>query len=315
MSGNSVFRSIIVPVDGSKLAEAAIPYALAIAAKARSKLRFVLVHEERYQPLQIDPANVYIKQLTRQYEGQLGSSLSSIIITGRAAPQLVQHAGEIGADLVVMSTHGWGGLRRAWLGSVADELIRSTDIPVMVVRPRADESLPVFDPKEILVPLDGSNLAEAALGPAADLARLWDAELALVQAVYPLNLAADPAFPLTGGYDSELTEMQRETAAGYVRTLSEALRARGIRASGVALSGQAPVPQCLIELAAPGRVSLVAIATHGRGGFRRLVLGSVSDKLVRAAEVPVLVIPAKSRHNRYRNPDLAGAGQTEGAAR
>src|SRR5215212_9167057 len=128
------FRSIIVPVDGSRLAEGAIPYALAIAERAKSKVRLVLVHPENYPPLLIEPAKVYLKELTGRLRKRLGQSLSSIILNGPTAASLVRHAREIEADLVVMSTHGHGGLRRAWLGSVTDQIIRSLEVPVLAVR-------------------------------------------------------------------------------------------------------------------------------------------------------------------------------------
>jgi len=306
-----MFRSIIVPVDGSRLAECAIPYAISVATRARSKVRFVLVYPEPHPPLLIEPVKGYLQQLTERYRPQLGSALSSIVLNGPAAVQLAQHAQEIGADLVVMTTHGWGGFRRAWLGSVADELIRTIDVPVLVVHPAEDGSLPPFEITEIMVPLDGSTLAETALEPAAELAKLWDAELSLVQMVYPTNLVSDPALPIPGGYDPELTAMQRHAATDYVRRLALGLRVRGVRASGVALVGEKPVAQSLIELASPERVSLVALATHGRGGIRRLVLGSVSDKLVRGAGVPILVTPGV-RSARQRQALEAGTTRAEG---
>src|SRR5215208_2220143 len=117
------FRSILVPVDASPLAEEAIPYALAIAERAQSKVRFVLAHPDHYPPLLIEPAKVYLKELTRRFRERLERKLSSVVLNGPAAPSLVRHCREIGADLVVMTTHGRGGIRRAWLGSVTDELI------------------------------------------------------------------------------------------------------------------------------------------------------------------------------------------------
>jgi len=138
MSRYPVFRSIVVPVDGSALAEGAIPYALALAERTGSKVRFVLVHPDQYPPLLIDSARVYLTELTERFRPRLGASLSSIILNGPAASSLVQHVSDIGADLVVMTTHGRSGIERAWLGSVADEVIRSIEVPVFVLRPRAD---------------------------------------------------------------------------------------------------------------------------------------------------------------------------------
>ena len=310
MSRYPVFRSIVVPVDGSSLAEGAIPYALALAERTQSKVRFVLVHPGQYPPLLIDSARVYLAELTERFRPRMGASLSSIILNGPAASSLVQHVRDIGADLVVMTTHGRSGIERAWLGSVADEVIRSIEVPVIVLRPRTDGTLPAFDMREILVPLDGSALAETAIGPAAVLAKLWDAEMSLVQMVYPVLFTPDAVLPFAGAYDEEMTARESELAKDYVRDLSGTLRAKGIRASGTALVAPRRVAESLIDLAQPARVSLVALATHGRGGLRRLVLGSVADKVVRGAQVPILVIPALCA---TRQDEVRGAGK-DGAA-
>jgi nucleotide-binding universal stress UspA family protein len=103
MSGYPVFRSIVVPVDGSPLAEGAIAYALALAERTHSKVQFVLVHPDQYPPLLIEPARRYLSELTERYRSRLGASLSSMILTGAPAASLVRHIREIGADLVVMS--------------------------------------------------------------------------------------------------------------------------------------------------------------------------------------------------------------------
>lgn len=290
MSATPAFRSIIVPVDGSSLAEAAIPYALAIAERAHSQVRFVLAYPEQYPPLLIEPVNVYLRQLTERFRARLGNSLSSMILNGPVVPSLARHAHEIDADLVVMTTHGWGGLRRAWLGSVADQLIRTIHMPVLVVRAMEDGRLPSVEFDEVLVSLDGSPLAETALSPAAAIARLWDAEMSLVQIVSPVGIASDPALPFPTRYDDGLTEDRRMKAHAYLQNVSQGLRERGAKASGAAVVSEAGVAQAVLDLAAPDRVSLIALATHGRGGLRRFALGSVADKLIRAAQVPVLVI-------------------------
>jgi nucleotide-binding universal stress UspA family protein len=141
-------------------------------------------------------------------------------------------------------------------------------------------------------------LAEAVLEPVTTLARLWDAEVSLVQVVRPIILTTDPALPFPTEYSDEETRMRREQAQDYVRDIAEHLRESGVRASGVAVIGGS-VAHTLLDLARPGRVSVVAVATHGLGGLRRLVLGSVTDKLVRGADVPVLVVrPTGSRARR-----------------
>jgi nitrous-oxide reductase len=318
MSPDYRIRSIIVPVDGSALAEAAIPYAIAIAERANSTISFVLVHPEKYPPLLIDPATIYLRDLTRRHSERLGSSVSSIILNGPPARCLATHARDTGADLVVMTTHGRGGVRLAWFGSVAEELIRTLEVPVLIVRPESDGSVRTFDPTEILVPLDGSPLAETAFSPAAALARLWDSEMSLVQVVYPVATGNDPVLPLPAGYDAEYAGELRTGAQDYVSRMALELRGQGIRASGVALIGDVPVAESLAQLARPDRVGLLALATHGRGGLRRLVLGSIAAKLMRAAQVPVLVVPAvRARPPKEKRPaaaTLAGRARTLGVA-
>jgi nucleotide-binding universal stress UspA family protein len=289
MSRTCGFRFIMVPVDGSRFAEAAIPYAIAIAERARCKVRFVLVDPDQYPPLMIEPASVYLRRLTRRFRSPLGSRLSSIILNGPVAPSLVKHAQEIGADLVVMTTHGWGGLRRAWLGSVTDELIRGIGIPVLVTRPGHGEPSS-FDFHEILVPLDGSLVAEMALQPAIALAQLWNAKISLLRVVHPPVSPTALGLASSGDGGEELVR-RRKSAAAYVRRVVERVRLSGASVSGVAVVGTAAAAQTLLEVAQRGTIGLIAMATHGRGGVGRLVLGSVTDRIVRTAEVPVLVVP------------------------
>ena len=309
MSDKTAFHSILVPVDGSTLAEAAVPYALTLAERARSKVQFVFVYQDRLPLEPVEWAWQYLLQLTAAARERLGDSVSSALLHGPVAANLVKQARKIGADLVIMTTHGRGGLERAWLGSVTDQLIRRIGIPVMVIRPADGVAAPDVQPSEILVPLDGSTLAETALQPAAALARLWDAELTVVQIVYPDPIVAEPGRAVPETSIQELTAIARASAEEYVRLAAERLRGSGVKASGMALMATDGPAQQLRELARPGQVSLIAIATHGRGGIRRLVLGSVTDKLVRTAEVPVLVVPPapRTRPARQAKPERVRA--------
>ena len=312
MSRSAPFRSILVPVDGSRLAEQAVPIALEIAERAQSKLRFVLVHQIHQPHVLMEPAHLYtrteralqkgdrdyLRGLVSRLRKRMGRAVSSAMLKGPAAVTLAEYVRDLGADLVVMTTHGRGGLRRAWLGSAADQLIRSLEIPVLLVRAGQSDSAPsTVNFSVILLPLDGSPLAEAALEPAAVLARLWDAEVSLVQIVQPVTLTTDPPLAFPTEIDDQLTAMRRKAAQDYLRDVAERLREQGVKASGVAIVGGG-VAETLLHLARPERVGLVAMATHGRGGVRRLMLGSVADKLVRAADVPVLVVRPSGRRSK-----------------
>lgn len=297
------FRSILVPVDGSAFAEQAIPTATAIAKRARSKIKLVLVHRplEPVIPLGLGRDYIdarlarqkseseYVRALAARLREPMGRTFSTAMLKGPVAQALGEYVKEISPDLVVMTTHGRGGLRRAWLGSVADELVRSLPIPILLLRPgETDPSTTSPRFQKILVPLDGSRLAEAVLEPAAAFARLWGAEINLVRIVPPSAMSLGAPLDCCSGYEDQPKDEREEAAQNYLDKVAQSLRQLGVRASGLAVIGSR-VAETLLDLTRSDGVGLVAIATHGRGGVRRLVLGSVADKLVRAAEVPVLV--------------------------
>lgn len=305
------FRSILVPLDGSPLAEQSIPFALEIARVARSKLRLVLVHPLLPPPFYEESAQLYVtidlamrksardylRGLAARLREQSGLQISSVILDGPTEAALARYVHDIGADLVAMTTHGRGGIRGAWLGSVADRLVRRLDVPVLVTRARDGAGTLSLPPtiRQILVPLDGSALAEAALAPAAAIAHLFEAELVLVQIVPPLTAGSLLPVNFAAGYDRDAVAFQRKQAQDYLEGLGEDQRKRGIHVR-TTVSVAPNVGEALIRLAHPQRIDLVAIATHGRNRVQRLMLGSIADKLIRGAEPPVLVVrPTKRR--------------------
>lgn len=303
-------RSILVPLDGSPFAEEALALAVALGQAANAKLRLVLVHQQPAAPKTPEATKLYTKievatrRAARDYLNSLANLLKErgypnvtrVVLTGKPGSTLVEHVAEWDPSLVVMSTHGRGPLARAWLGSVADHLVRHLAVPVLLVRPKGGESPPpaVDLAGHILVPLDGSPLGEAALEPAVEIARLFEAELSLVQVVRPVSAAASPPVAFPVGYDERFTDLCRREAQDYLGDLAERLRAQGVRASAAAVLSES-VAATILDLAAGERIRLVALATHGYGGLRRLTLGSVADKVVRGANRPVLVCPAKVR--------------------
>ena len=304
-------RSILVPLDGSPVAEQTIPLALEIARVARSKVRLVLVHQRPPPPFYEEGAQLYVsidlavrkaerdylRGLAAQLREHSGLRISSVTIDGPTEPALAKYVQDIGADMVAMTTHGRGGVRDAWLGSVADRLVRRLDVPVMVARTSVEAGPRPAPPiiRQILVPLDGSTLAETALAPAEALAGLFEAELMLVQIVPPLTAGSLLPVTFAAGYETEAVALQRKQAQDYLERLGEDLRKRGARVRAIVVVGR-NVGEALINLANSERIDLLAIATHGRSGIERMMLGSVADKLIRAAGPPVLVVrPRKGR--------------------
>jgi nucleotide-binding universal stress UspA family protein len=304
-------RGVLVPLDGSPFAEQALPWAAAIARAARARLRLVLVHQSPSPP-PLDEAGRrlytrielsllkaqrdYLAKVAGRAREEHGVQVARATLQGTPAPALVRYVREMDPEIVVMTTHAAGGLRRAWLGSVADQLVRSLETPMLLIRPRegAQEAHRVEDMREILVALDGSRRAEAALPPAATLAMLFGVKLALVRVVSPVMPFADPVRPFPAGFDEELTRLSRTAAQDYLDEVAERLTEAGVPASGAAVLGSSAFEAIQDAARVPG-TGMIALATHGRGGVPRLVLGSVADKLVRGGELPVLVTRPRGR--------------------
>jgi len=312
------YRSIVVPLDGSALGEQAIPLAVAIAERAGARLRLVLVSIPALPPTTMPPLTAEVRKLYVSLEAearrseraylasiadQLGKQSASLAISSRTlrgpvAHALLEYIRQSRSDLVVMTSRGHGGLRRLWLGSVADAVIRGSSAPVLLVRPEEHAPpRPVLENlSQILVSLDGSALSETILEPAKGLAALAGAELMLVEVIQPLASPLERQSVAPSTFDVELTQVRRKEAAEYLKGLAEKCLEAGLKAGYAAPLG-GNVADTILGLAESPTVGLIALATHGRSGVKRLAIGSVADKLVRTASRPVLVYrpPARAR--------------------
>jgi nucleotide-binding universal stress UspA family protein len=209
---------------------------------------------------------------------------------------LYDHAIASSADLVVMTTHGHGPLARAWMGSVADKLMRRLPMPVLLTRPH-EEALDILEGvhehafEHVLIPLDGSALAEQAMGPAIALGELMGAEYTLMQAIEPVVLSYAPAAQVVA-LDEQTMEQWRAEALAYLDRVAGQMRDRGLIVRTSVRYG--PPPIAIVDYSREHTADLITISTHGRGGVARLLIGSVADKVVRTASVPVLIIPPQS---------------------
>jgi nucleotide-binding universal stress UspA family protein len=229
--------------------------------------------------------------IVKKLQEKASIPISSALPEGEVVDSILELARTQSADLIVMTTHGRGPLSRFWLGSVADGLLRHAAIPVLLVRPppRTSESGQEATLKRILIPLDGSEFAEQVLKPATALGTLMDAEYTLVRVVAP-RLVPD-GYPIAAEL-TPLAQGQLEKRTTEANTcldgLAECLRSKSLRVQTSVVVSET-VAAAILDVAREQRIGLIAIATHGRGGFKRLLLGSVADKIVRGAFTPVLV--------------------------
>jgi nucleotide-binding universal stress UspA family protein len=287
-----MLSTILVPLDGSPLAEQALPYAQALARRAGSKI--VLVRAAQTTTLlDVDAADAQVGVISHAEHdlnavaarlGAEGIAAEAHVSYDAPAPAILDLARRQQAGLIVMSTHGRSGLGRMVYGSVADDVLRHAEVPVLLVPATVDHPWPADRPLTILVPLDGSALAEEALSSAEIVAGLLGARLRLLRVVEP------PTYPLYGdGYvyipfdqDAEIAD-----ARAYVDGHAERLAAAGTEVeSEVAVGAPSTV---VARIAGEHRVDVIAMATHGRGGLARLVLGSVATGTLQRAHAPLLL--------------------------
>jgi len=300
-------RTLVVPLDGSSLAGRAVPHAVALARAMGARL--VLVRAPSSSELRgrlgdgLDPATELedAVELVRAEGVQAEPYLYPVYAPNEIAGAIIDAAHDRQATMIVMSTHGRGGLGRWLFGSVADAVLRQSDLPVLLVPATCTRTWPVGGPRRILVPLDGSGFAEAALAPASELARLTGADILLAQAVGP------PGPRYLSTYGAHDPEAEVAAARAYLDPVAARLAANGVR---VAVRVEVGLPERAIAALAHGNdVDLVAMATHGYGGLSRFVAGSVATGLLQRASTPVLLVrPATLAHAtpEERAPEAAG---------
>jgi len=190
-----------------------------------------------------------------------------------------------------MATHARGGLSRAWLGSVAHDLVRLAAVPVLLIHPRsmASASSDLSGVQHILVPLDGSALSESVLPHASALAGMCEARITLIEILPPVYTVSASGFAPDAPVDTRAADSARAEAVGYLERIAGELRASGRNVDVVVLAHW-QAAHAIIDHAETNAVDLIAIATHGRGAWSRWVVGSVADKVLRSSRVPLLVL-------------------------
>ena len=299
-----MLRRIVVPLDGSSLAEDAIGLAAGIAQAAGATVDLLLVHQPLFGTQKEDPTwtdrqivaeQHYLRTIVEELASGAHVTATQTILHGRPDQLIATHALDVNADLIVMTSHGRTGWSRAWLGSVADTVMRASNVPVLMVRPneqRRDRRAVRASIRRILVPLDGSTLAQEALGTAAELARTLRARLDLVRIVEPMPIInrgiGEPFLYLPNVTDSEATELVVREAKGQLKVTAGALVADGVAVGEESVVVSATPAQAIADFARGRETGMIVMTTHGRGKSR-LLIGSVAEKVRRATDLPVVV--------------------------
>lgn len=286
---------ILVPLDGSETSEGVLPYATALAGATGSRIKLMIVWENVEETLAAGQADLAAQiavsgqEACRRYVEEQAAKVSAAGLTvdtqvaqGKPAEEVLRIAGESEAGFIALASHGRSGISRWWAGSVATRVIRQASVPVLVAGPEALGRTESASFKRILVPLDGSELAEGALTVAAELASQGGGEIALVQVLRWSTQAFMFGVPDVDAarMDEELTEASEAYLARMQGTLSVPARTRVLH--GV------PAEE-LLNLIDSEPFDLVVMGTHGRGAIMRVALGSVAERMVHG-KTPVLLV-------------------------
>lgn len=305
-----MISTVLIPLDGSSVAEQAIPYAQALLPDAESGVLLRVVPEldplltelmwtleAASESAETAAARAELDRVKARLAGTR-TRWTTDVVHGDPAAEILAAIRRHSIGLVAMTTHGRGALGRVTFGSVADRVSRASPIPVLLVRAHPDESpQTTVTIRRLVVPLDGSVLAEAALPVGVDRAKQLGIPVHLVRA---LNLAAVLTPLVDGGgllvspspevYE-QMTEAVEREARDYLTSVAARLEDEGASATWEVLEGSP-----FFAIADATKTGDLLIATsHGRGGVLRWLMGSVAEKLVREAPVPVLLVPSPGR--------------------
>jgi nucleotide-binding universal stress UspA family protein len=297
-----MFSRMLIPLDGSKTAEDVLPYARRLSAVGQVAVELLGVVEladiaEDIAANQAAYAGALVREAVRnstEYLEKLAQTFHNgkvrcNVQQGRPEDIIIAAASADRATLIAMATHGRSGVTRWLLGSVTEKVLRGTVNPLLVVRATGNSKT---DGKaalrSVIVPLDGSDVAETILSPVTALAKALELQVILVR-VYSLPL------PTYGGDDYyvpdflELKDQIRDEVEDYLNSRADLLRAQGVmEVSTVVMEGSAA--DAIIKLARKTPDNLVAMSPYGRSGLQRWVLGSVTEKVVRHCQDPVLIV-------------------------
>ena len=290
---SSGLRTLLVPLDGSSLAEHALPHALAIARRTGATIRLVHVHAP-WDRTDV-PGRLYSNQFTdlnQRRQRQMQEYLNEIVrrVGWRDTVKMVTYLSEgertaeqlsmvaQGADLVVMATHGWGWWRRIWYGSTAEALLRRLSCPMLLVRGYHSPVDLTGDPvvRKVLVPLDGSQLAERILTPAAAIGQVSDAEVTLLH--------------VDNSGQTNSTFVSMGDAHGYLRTTANSLNSRLGQVSTRLLATDASTAQAVLSFATQHEIDLVAVTTRALGGLAGFTRDRIADVVLQQNRMKVLML-------------------------
>jgi nucleotide-binding universal stress UspA family protein len=298
-----MLQNLLVPLDGSALAEKALPVAVCLAQALGAKITLLhviernaprAVHHERHLT-ESHEAEQYLEQVAAKLPPELKVEMHVHSDQVKdVARSIAEHGGELAPDLIVMCTHGRGGPKRWVFGSNAEQVVALGTTPTLLIPADSRHEEKAFASSLLLVPLDAANPHEAALPLATELAKACKARLRLLSVVNTVSQltgheAASAA--MLPGTMSVLLDIEEQEAAEYLRRILPKVQEAGVSADAAVLRGQ-PAPT-IMKAARDWGADLIVLATHGKTGTNAFWSGSIAPRVVLRADLPVLLVPMK----------------------
>jgi nucleotide-binding universal stress UspA family protein len=306
-----MFQHILVPLDGSHLAEAALPVTVSLARSFGSRITLLHViereapseiHGERHLDNPRDAWEYLQKVVSRTFPGDPCVEAHVHEVPEKSVPAAIaDHVRELGVDLVVMCTHGRGGLRAFMFGRIAQRAASLSAIPVLFVQPDEGTAVQEFECRRIVVPLDGNTDHEEGLHAAQRLAGVYGAELHLVMVVHTVHtLPGEDAATarMLPRASFAVLEIALRDAEQYLAGHEHRLQAAGVHVTSSVLRGD---PASAIAGAAEGGgADLVVLGTHGKTGMDAFWSKSATPLLSRKIMIPFLLVPVHGSSDTFR---------------
>jgi nucleotide-binding universal stress UspA family protein len=290
-------QPILVPLDASALAEQALPFAEALAEASGSPLLLLCasyvasvpgldVAEE--QARVVTDAELYLRRVATRLK-RSGIAVETCAPYGVAGQAIAREARVRRAWLIVMATHGRGGLERALLGSVADGVVRQSPVPVLLLRAwhSGDSRARLLGSGPILVPLDGSAHAEEVLPIARALASMLGTRMIVARAIPPPDTALTPDGMAVALFTEDRAVAEREARA-YLARVAATFAEQDTAVETLVRHGEPAAT--IAAIAEEQGAALTVLATHGRSGLDRLLMGSVAERIVQHGATPVVLV-------------------------
>jgi len=285
-----MYQEILLPFDGSNGAADALHHAAEIARWADTSIDLLYVADTAFDSLttvRTDVIDVLVQEgeETLKDAGQtldtLGVNSRSDVVQGNPAPTIADYADRYGYDLIILPTHGRKGVSRYLLGSITEKVVRLASVPILTVRMGSNEEL-IFPYQDILIATDGSGGATYAAEHGLSLATAVDSTVHLLSAVEDTSLRPNSRSTISG--------LQREqVATDAIDELVSKAESHGISDIVRHINHGAPV-SVLLDAVEANDIDAVVTGTTGRRGSNRILLGSVAERIVRAAPVPVVTV-------------------------